>query len=616
MRRNQTVEILNRIDPALVEECASYRPPLERNGMKKIHRRRVAVLILAACLAVALAVTAYATGAIQSLIARYWGNIVYRTPDQQLREERPDYAQWLDTQLETQAMMQHIGEQAVQTDVSYRIPGLQGAGVTLLEYYYDGEKLSLACQVHRPEKPVVFAQDISIQAEAEDWCPPYESIVRNPADLQAIAYRKKAEGSVSFLAMDAWIGDHVYVNGENLGPSLGDPDNNGIFIIDPIFMGTGEVALPEGCRNLPQITVRLTYRVALYAYQSEAESLECAKVGQADFPVYFTIPNLNPEGIPARWSLEESALTGGELHLSERIRGISISIDTELPAVIPEALAGITLEADPALWQTMGRELVMERFPQIEGELSAGTTDIGLSDEKTGRLLLGYHLSRDGMAGYVDYLDVERDLNGSSLDGDGTWFLPHYVTSSIPDGMAVTAEEACAEVRTLLERYSCFRFTPWNIRGEFDHQKQQGCYRITLQPEYEGVPLYGLHTDMEAFYSNDGLFLCQGLMMLKESQRRAIPSPLPLKDAIEAFVNTIPELTTRDQVQCTAIRQGYLASVQEEAVTLSPAWVFECSGSQSGSEQGYASYFQIPVLMENGKIRTMHNGQEILLDPA
>ena len=41
----------------------------------------------------------------------------------------------MDEQLETQAMMLEIGEQAVQTQVPYQIPGLDGAGVTLLEYY-------------------------------------------------------------------------------------------------------------------------------------------------------------------------------------------------------------------------------------------------------------------------------------------------------------------------------------------------------------------------------------------------------------------------------------------------------------------------------------------------
>ena len=61
MSRKTTVKILNGIDPVLVEQCALYCPPSERNGMKKQHSRRLAVMILAACLAAALAVTAYAT---------------------------------------------------------------------------------------------------------------------------------------------------------------------------------------------------------------------------------------------------------------------------------------------------------------------------------------------------------------------------------------------------------------------------------------------------------------------------------------------------------------------------------------------------------------------------
>lgn len=157
MSKKTITQILSGIEPALVEECAFYRPPSERNGMKKNKTRRAAVLILAACLAAALGVTAYATGALQSLISKYWGGIVYQTPDEQLREERPDYAQWLDEQRQTQSMMQRIGEEAVQTEETYSIPGLPGAGVTLLEYYYDGEKLSLACQFKSPEEPVDFS---------------------------------------------------------------------------------------------------------------------------------------------------------------------------------------------------------------------------------------------------------------------------------------------------------------------------------------------------------------------------------------------------------------------------------------------------------------------------
>lgn len=620
MSRKTTVKILNGIDPVLVEQCALYSPPSERNGMKKKHSRRLAVIILAACLVVALAVTAYATGAIQSLISRYWSGMHYVTPDDALREERPDYAAWLDTQLETQTMMLGIGEKAVQTEVRYQIPGLPGAGVTLLEYYYDGQIIALGCRFQRPEPQVDFgfhAEDyanLPFQTVEADGYPSYRSLVQAPAVLQAIEERLQKDGDTSFLLYDAYLSDHVYADGEDLGPCHGDPDENGFFTIDPIIMGIGQVELPERCRNLPEISVCLTYRVATYAFKLEGDTVQYANVGRADFPVSFTIPNLDPASIPAKWSLDEMGeLAAGEtLRFSTELQGKTITVD----AVIPQLREAQTIwmQTDTDSFEKLGRELLLERFPQIEADLNSGKTDISVSDEATGNLLLGFHCSADAMAGYLYVVDVQRDLNGSSLDGDGNWFTPHYLTSIIPEGMNVTGEEAAQKVAALLQNDSCFRFTPWNVQAEYDRQKQQGCYRITLRPEYQGLPVYGRRTTSEAFYSNEGLFCCQGMVLLRESQRMAVQDPIPLEQAIESVVNNIPELASYDAVRCSAIRLGYLAEVQETEVVLTPAWVFECSQKRSSGDD--TNYFEIAVSLETGKLGYLHNGAQIWSDPA
>ena len=78
-----------------------------------------------------------------------------------------------------------------------------------------------------------------------DGYPSYRSLVKDGAALQAIEERLEKEGSLSFLVRDSWISDHVYADGEDLGPCHGDPDENGFFTIDPICMGMGEVELPE-----------------------------------------------------------------------------------------------------------------------------------------------------------------------------------------------------------------------------------------------------------------------------------------------------------------------------------------------------------------------------------
>lgn len=617
MSRNRIINILNELDPALVEECAEYRLPSERNGMKKLNKRRLAAIILAACLVVALAATAYATGAIQSLIGKYWSSYSYTTPDDALREERPDYAAWLDEQRETQAMMLAVGEKAVQTQVDYPIPGLTGAGVTLLEYYYDGEKIALACQFHAPEQPVDFDFDPSaypnlpFEALKPGGYPDYRSMVKDETSLQAIEERLQKQGRVSFLVYESHMSDGVYAEGENLAP-CGDLDENGIFTVDPIATDLNNGQIPEKCRNLAEITVSLTYRVSVYAYQLEADTVQYAAVGRMDFPVNFTVPNLDPASIPAKWS-PESDFTES-IDVTQRVRGTSLTIHAPVPAVSEQqfhSLGNVTMESDVQLWEKMGRELLVERYPQLEAELSSGNTDIFLSDPEPYRPLLSFSCSATGV-GQLYFDDYLLEMGGRDLDEAGTHHQPHYITSIIPDGMTMTGEEAGQAVAELMSNYSCFRFTPWNVVAHYDQQTGQGCYLVYLQPEYQGIPVY--ETLSYAYYSNQGLFASQGLMMLKETGWEPLSSSLSLEQAVASVVNNIPEASFCDSIQCDIVRLGYVEQEQEGAVTLTPAWVFECSGTQSGQE--HVHYFNIYVSLETGKLGYIYNMDLVWMDPA
>lgn len=617
MSRNQIIDVLNKLDPALVEECAEYRLPSERNGMKKLNKRRMTAIILAACLVVALAVTAYATGAIQSLIGKYWSQYSYTTPDDALREERPDYAAWLDEQLETQSMMLAVGEKSVQTRVDYPIPSLKGAGVTLLEYYYDGEKIALACQFHAPEQPVDFDFDPSaypnlpFEALKPGGYPDYHGKVKDEASLQAIEERLQKQGRVSFLVYESHMSDGVYAEGENLAP-CGDLDENGIFTVDPIATDLNNGQIPEKCRNLEEITVSLTYRVSVYAYQLEADTVQYAAVGRMDFPVSFTVPNLDPASIPAKWS-PESDFTES-IDVTQRVRGTSLTIHAPVPAVSEQqfhSLGNVKMEGDVQLWEKMGRELLVERYPQLEAELSSGNTDIFLSDPEPYRPLLSFSCSATGV-GQLYFDDYLLEMGGRDLDEAGTHHQPHYITSIIPDGMTMTGEEASQAAAELMSNYSCFRFTPWNVQANFDSEKQQGYYYILLQPEYQGIPVY--ETIPNAYYSNQGLFASQGLMMLKETGWEPLSSSLSLEQAVASVVNNIPEASFCDSIQCDIVRLGYVEQEQEGAVTLTPAWVFECSGTQSGQE--HVHYFNIYVSLETGKLGYIYNMDLVWMDPA
>lgn len=122
------------------------------------HRKLIA-LILAACLVFALAATAYATGAIQSLLSKFANGFILETPTDELRESRPDYAEWLDEQWETRAVLEEIAGKAQQVHEEKNPEGLADASITLLESYYDGMKFSMACQFDEPLRPVTFDVD-------------------------------------------------------------------------------------------------------------------------------------------------------------------------------------------------------------------------------------------------------------------------------------------------------------------------------------------------------------------------------------------------------------------------------------------------------------------------
>ena len=179
----------------------------------------------------------------------------------------------------------------------------------------------------------------------------------------------------------------------------------------------------------------------------------------------------------------------------------------------------------------------------------------------------------------------------------------------------MTAEDAALDASSLLERYSCFQFTPWNIQAEYDVQKQEGYYRMTLQPYYQGLPVYGQRAMTRVFESSQGIFSCSGLLALKEESRTGIQNIPSMDQAVEAFVNNIPALSTSDQVQCSAIRLGYLAQAGNDEVVLIPAWVFECSEEPTDTQQGHVSYFEVAYLIQDGTLWSTQNGMETIVEP-
>lgn len=300
MKRENISRILNGIDPAFVEECVTR--PSERNTMK--HSKRLAVLIAATCLLVALGITAYA--AARSILGDFWGSYGehLQDPQEQRALGREDYADWLEGEHKMVDKMLDIAGKTTPQNTFVPIQPGSKAGITLLESYYDGEKIAMGCQFQRMnlQQPIVYDIDLNDPAYAElgemetqDSLALFleygDNCITTEEDRKEIAARLKRDGKVTFAAWGSWLRDHVYANGEDLGCCHGDLDPEGYFTVDPMVMGIGEVELPESCRNQPEITVTLNYVVQPVVYQLEGDTLRKAELPMETYPVNITIAN-------------------------------------------------------------------------------------------------------------------------------------------------------------------------------------------------------------------------------------------------------------------------------------------------------------------------------------
>lgn len=316
MKSKQMLRAFGQIDEKYIEEYMEdsmvlrVPPSKKEKSMGQFERtrkhstRRVVALILAACLVMGLCITAYASGGFNSLIAKWASRFAYETPTDELREKRPDYAEWLDEQLEIQGVLQEMGEQAQQVNEEKSPEELAQASITLLESYYDGEKIAMTCRLSKPEMHVTFDFDKThprfnqLSTPGSDYSGKeisWESYVPIEADRQLIKQELESKGCIGFTTDgNYYLKDHVYVNNEDFGYGHSEVESDGLFYIDPFYSGLGNVELPESCRDQSEVdvTVRLGYSQihwwlegdkVLWAFESNGEV----------YPVTFTIKNIN-----------------------------------------------------------------------------------------------------------------------------------------------------------------------------------------------------------------------------------------------------------------------------------------------------------------------------------
>lgn len=297
MNRKLLSKAISGIAEKYVAECESYTP--EHSGGIT---RKILALVLAACLILGLSAAAYATGILPSWITGWVQSIFLEAPTDELRQSRPDYAQWLDEQWETRAALEEMGEKAQPANEEKTPEGLDSGSITLLESCYDGVKFSMACRFAPPQRPMTFAVSLDdpqfaelkeprpdCSASGADW----KAYVRGQADLGQIQQRLEAEGYVGFTTYDFFVSDHVLVNGEDPGFSHTEPeDNDGIFYVDPYYTSVFGSELPESCRNLDHIEVTFTVRCCETHYWLDGDTLRWMNGARTDYPVSFTLDNV------------------------------------------------------------------------------------------------------------------------------------------------------------------------------------------------------------------------------------------------------------------------------------------------------------------------------------
>lgn len=314
MKRETISEALGNIQMDYIAECESYSPKLRRLPSGKEHKmgryehtakhtsRKLTALILAACLMMALGITAYATG-VTHLIAGWIQAYRVDPPTDAMRESDPDQAQWRDEQVEIQSILDEMAANAIPSDEEKHPDGLDDATIQLLESNYDGTKFVMACKYEAPAWHVTFDFDeshplfSSLESSGEGYWSEHEawgSFVKYEEDRQRIQEKLKRDGHVGFTAYDFFISDHVLVNDEDPGFSHTDPaDRDGVFYVDPYYTSAFGPDLPESCQNLPELTVTFTVRCAVTHYWLEGDTVQWAVDDILDYPISFTIPHTN-----------------------------------------------------------------------------------------------------------------------------------------------------------------------------------------------------------------------------------------------------------------------------------------------------------------------------------
>ena len=265
-----TDEINIMFDPAEIKEITMRKI---NKTTPRPHRsfRRAMIIAAAACLILALGITAYATGFAQSIIAQ----IRYDTPD-----------------AERDALLQKAGELSNKDPETVNVTKAEGNSITLDESYYDGENLMLVYSLDALLRPVEFGYGPGdehfdeLHTAGENYVIAFQEEDFFPEDFAKVCEIQRSTKAAGFVRRSLYIGDHIRLaDGTDLGPMMGmETDGGKVFL-------QNQGPLPETARGLDKLEVTFYIKEGvMYYYKDGAFEYTYCPVTQGE-PVTFTIPN-------------------------------------------------------------------------------------------------------------------------------------------------------------------------------------------------------------------------------------------------------------------------------------------------------------------------------------
>lgn len=286
MKQECWLDILGNIDDAFIEEallasaCAAFSPAKkEMQNMKRKKNITWSLGRLAAVIALilALGITAYASGFVESFIAKMADAWAVYDPVQGARYEA-------------------AGEKSDKEAQTQKLEKQESTSMTLEESYYDGESLMIVYSLDSVKVPVSF--DFGPESEQFEKLEKRSGMTLETIqtsygipeeDYRAICEKLNAHGAVGFRIRQTGLGDHVLLtDGTDLGPMMSMERDGKRFL-------ECQDGLPEAAKKRDQLELVFKINCWDVFFYVKGESVSVYHPVPQSETVTFTVDNCEAE---------------------------------------------------------------------------------------------------------------------------------------------------------------------------------------------------------------------------------------------------------------------------------------------------------------------------------